>query len=358
MSPIDKSDPTSPGMARGVWTGLKAARGWVVDSLTRRIHALSPEMQAAVVTCITTLVTTVITILLASPEIRGQIFKSNELHVKSMVRYVKLNHFRDGAVDPRPIFRKKVGQMGSSLVAERGVFDEAEYTTSYELKPHNVPFLEFQSHTSGISEGLSVVPPIVEPGPEVEAYEKAGGKILIRQVDLRDEEGRFLEHVVTANRNYNGFQQKADRVHYESDVGMHIRYHTDLATLVVDFSSLDYEGQVAGEPKVYLDPGNGHRRRLESAYENGVLICRMKRPPIGSEIICDWTWSTEKAPPLAQAGTQPAGTSSQRGHGWSCATPSRRGETTAEAADGTPSGTAPRHGVIPGGGSRLPDFVG
>jgi hypothetical protein len=301
MSRVEQSDPTSPGMTRRAWTGLKAATQWVADPLTRGIHSLSPEMQAAVVTCITTLVATVITIFLASPEIRGQIFKSNELYVKNMARYVKIHHFRDGAVDPRPIFRKKVGQMGSDLVAERDIFDEAEYTTSYELNPHNVPFFDFHSHTSGICEGFSVVPPDFEPGREIEAYEKAAGKILIRRVDLRDEDGRFLEHVVTSNRNYNGFQRKADGVHYESDIGMHIRYETDLATLIVDFSSLDYEGLVVGEPKVYLDPPGGHRRRLESAYENGVMICRVKRPPIGSEIICDWTWCTEKSPPLAQA---------------------------------------------------------
>jgi hypothetical protein len=64
-----------------------------------------------------------------------------------------------------------------------------------------------------------------------------------------------------------------------------------------------------------LDSGSGDRRRLESANENGVMICRVKRPPIGSEIICDWAWSTEKSPPLAQARAQAAGTSSRRGNG-------------------------------------------
>ena len=296
MSPASQSPSETTRSPQNLLAKVKESTLKAGSTVKNGYDKITPEMRAAIFTSVVSVIVTLGTVVLTSPIIIQYWLRGSALHSKHTVLHCKVRVFQDRAVAASPVYHSMAGQPGSSLVAKVGVFDDTEYTFSYDFYPHREPFFGLEFHTSGLGEAHSVYPSNFTLGEDYEEYEKSNGKILSRQIDLKDDDGNFMEHVLTTARSVNGLQKKLNSDNYESDVGLHIRHETDVAEILVDFSSIDYEKDLAGEPKVYLVTSDHPRILLGSSFENGVVKAKVTRPPPKSAVVCDWRWSSEKAP--------------------------------------------------------------
>ncbi len=221
------------------------------------------------------------------PELVG--FRSNHIYVNRTILYARILHFRDRERGATPLLRKPLGLVGSQSRHEEDLFDEALYIRAFYLKKHKATAIALGAHSSGI---VDVTPIIPSTGNFVtEAYDKSDGRTLDYHLDIKDK-----EYVLVAHQYYNGYQYNPKKKQYESDGGIHIDHPTDEAILVFDFTGLDYTTIIRGEAKAWIKPPNGEKaRQLPATFENGVLTTSpVKNPPVGSQIYCDWEWSTER----------------------------------------------------------------
>jgi hypothetical protein len=105
---------------------------------------------------------------------------------------------------------------------------------------------------------------------------------------------------------YNGYQFNPKRGGYESDGGCHVFAPTDVVIFTYDLSDHDVFPRVLGEPHVLLvtDPHGRNRKTEEvpnAVLHDGIISVQLRDPPVGSEIRCDWKWTTEQRRPLARA---------------------------------------------------------
>jgi len=219
------------------------------------------------------------------PQLIG--IRSDSIHVERLVLYARILYFKDRSAGESPVITKKVGLKNSTLSRKvNPIFDEGLYMLSYQLLPHNVDILDHQVHTSGIVEATPIVPPTAVF--DSDSYEEKDGKVLSYTINIKDK-----EYVLSAWHLYNAFQKNAQGK-YESDGGIHIKYHTDEAVVIFDFSALDYATQISSPPVIWTKTEHDEQRELHpSAFNNGILVSLIKNPEIGTKIICDWAWAIE-----------------------------------------------------------------